>query len=115
MRGALASSDEPEGLVSLELSCAALSTAAGRALFAARSDTTTLSLGLIRGLLVLDAFGEGGPPRGTNEIADELKMGTSTVNRYIRTLVALGLLCPESRSRLYRRAAWTPRRRGDTA
>jgi hypothetical protein len=114
IRGALASNAEPDGLPSLDLSCA-VSTAAGRALFAARSDTTMLSLGLIRGLSVLNAFGERGPARGTSEVADELKMGVSTVNRYIRTLVALGLLCPESRSRLYRRAASMPRRKGDMA
>jgi hypothetical protein len=110
IRGALSSRQGLGGLASLDLSYAALSKPAGRVLSAEMSDGT-LSTPLIRGLLVFAAFREGGPPRGASEIAQELRMSSSTVHRFIRTLAAIGLLQPESRSRLYRRPSRSTRAR----
>ncbi len=102
MRAALASEGQRDRLVDLDLSGPALSTAAGRALLSERRGGT-LSAGLIRGLLVLSSFRAGGAERGVSEIARELQMSTSTAYIYVRTLVAVGLLHPVSRSPLYRR------------
>jgi hypothetical protein len=104
MREAVESNAQQERLADLDLSGPALSTAAGRALLSARhGGSGTLSAGLMRGLLVFSAFREGKAERGVSEIARELQMSINTVHVYVRTLVAIGLLHPVSRSRLYRR------------
>jgi IclR helix-turn-helix domain len=88
MHGALARKDKAGLLAELHLSFPALSSSAGRALLVEQADGV-LSAGLVRGLVVLSAFVEGGPPRRVGEVAAELQMTPSNVATYIRTLKAL--------------------------
>jgi IclR helix-turn-helix domain len=61
------------------------------------------SAALLRGLLVLTSFPPDGGERGSKQIAQELDMAVSTTHRYIRTLVAVGLLEQNQVTRQYRR------------
>ena len=94
----------PVGTAGVGLSGSVLSTAAGRALLVERGGSG-ISYTLVRGLLVLGAFPAGGPARGVTEVAQELEMKTSTVHRFVATLVALELLERDVERRLYRRPA----------
>jgi hypothetical protein len=61
-----------------------------------------LSRSLLRGLSLLTCFGPDGTPRGIVEIAQDAGMSASTAHRYASTLVELGLLERDPKSRKYR-------------
>lgn len=61
-----------------------------------------LSRSLLMGLLVLAAFPVDGSERGIAELARELGLNSSTTHRYATTLVAVGLLAHNPRTRRYR-------------
>jgi hypothetical protein len=61
-----------------------------------------LSRSLLRGLSLLTCFGPEGAPRGIVEIAHDAGMSASTAHRYASTLVELGLLERDPKSRKYR-------------
>jgi hypothetical protein len=61
-----------------------------------------LSHSLLAGLLVLSCFSAEGPPLGIKEISDQLGLNSSTVHRYVATLLAAGLLERDPDSRRYR-------------
>jgi hypothetical protein len=61
-----------------------------------------LSRSLLRGLSLLTCFGADGAPRGIVEIAQDAGMSASTAHRYASTLVELGLLERDPKSRKYR-------------
>lgn len=63
-----------------------------------------LSRSLLAGLRVLSAFPADGTSLGNLEISQMLKMRTSTVHRYLTTLLALGLLERNTHTRRYRLA-----------
>jgi DNA-binding MarR family transcriptional regulator len=66
------------------------------------------SRSLVRGLLVLCAFPATGEPRRLSDVAGELEMSTSTLHRYLNTLLALGLIDRTESNRLYRRGILVP-------
>ncbi|MGH2904198.1 MAG: helix-turn-helix domain-containing protein [Solirubrobacteraceae bacterium] len=61
-----------------------------------------LSRSLLRGLSLLTCFGADGAARGVVELAHDAGMSPSTAHRYASTLVELGLLERDPRSRKYR-------------
>jgi IclR helix-turn-helix domain len=61
-----------------------------------------LSRSLLRGLSLLTCFGSDGAPRGVVELAHAAGMSPSTAHRYASTLVELGLLERDPKSRKYR-------------
>jgi hypothetical protein len=61
-----------------------------------------LSRSLLAGLLVLSCFSPGGPELGIKEISDQLELNSSTVHRYVATLLAAGLLERHPDTRRYR-------------
>jgi IclR helix-turn-helix domain len=61
-----------------------------------------LSRSLLRGLSLLTCFGPDGRSRGIVEIAQDAGMSASTAHRYASTLVELGLLERDPKSRKYR-------------
>jgi hypothetical protein len=61
-----------------------------------------LSRSLLRGLSLLTCFGPDGTARGIVELAHDAGMSPSTAHRYASTLVELGLLERDSKSRKYR-------------
>ncbi len=61
-----------------------------------------LSRSLLRGLSLLTCFGPNGAARGIVEIAHDAGMSPSTAHRYAATLVELGLLERDPKSRKYR-------------
>ena len=61
-----------------------------------------LSRSLLRGLSLLTCFGPDGAARGIVEIAHDAGMSPSTAHRYAATLVELGLLERDPKSRKYR-------------
>lgn len=61
-----------------------------------------LSRSLLRGLSLLTCFGPDGSARGIVEIAHDAGMSPSTAHRYASTLVELGLLERDPKSRKYR-------------
>jgi DNA-binding MarR family transcriptional regulator len=63
------------------------------------------SRSLLRGLLMLVAFPCGGDYRRLTDVTRALGLSPSTAHRYAQTLVAVGLLEQEPRSRRYRRPA----------
>jgi hypothetical protein len=66
----------------------------------------TVSRSLLLGLVVLISFPPGDSDRGLKEVAVELGLPTSTTHRYAHTLLAVGLLEQDPRTRRYRRSAW---------
>jgi hypothetical protein len=52
----------------------------------------TVSMSLLRGLMILNCIPAVGSERGTKEIAQELRQPASTVGRYVHTLALLGLV-----------------------
>lgn len=68
-------------------------------------DNRRLSRSLLAGLLVLSCFSGDGPDLGIKDISDQLDLNTSTVHRYVVTLVAAGLLERDPETRRYRRLA----------
>jgi hypothetical protein len=61
-----------------------------------------LSRSLLRGLSLLTCFGREGGARGIVELAGDAGMSPSTAHRYASTLVELGLLERDPKSRKYR-------------
>ncbi|MGA9876391.1 MAG: helix-turn-helix domain-containing protein [Solirubrobacteraceae bacterium] len=61
-----------------------------------------LSRSLLSGLLVLSCFSQEGTDLGIKDISEELDLNTSTVHRYVLTLVAAGLLERDPDTRRYR-------------
>lgn len=61
-----------------------------------------VSLAGLRLFGVLCAFVPPGSERGIHEVAEERDLKSSTTNRYVQTLVAVGLLEQVSHSRKYR-------------
>ena len=68
----------------------------------ASSEDPRLSQSLLRGLSLLSCFGPGEPERGIVELAHDAGMSPSTAHRYASTLVELGLLERDPKSRKYR-------------
>jgi hypothetical protein len=66
-------------------------------------DNRRLSRSLLAGLLVLSCFSSEGRDLGIKDISEELELNTSTVHRYVVTLVAAGLLERDPETRRYRR------------
>jgi hypothetical protein len=66
-------------------------------------DNRRLSRSLLAGLLVLSCFASEDRDLGIKDISDELELNTSTVHRYVVTLVAAGLLERDPETRRYRR------------
>jgi hypothetical protein len=65
-------------------------------------DNRRLSRSLLAGLLVLSCFPPEGVDMGIKDISQELDLNTSTVHRYVLTLVAAGLLERDPDTRRYR-------------
>ena len=61
-----------------------------------------ISQSVIRSLLVLSSFASG-EAHGVNSLAEELRIGTTTIWRYLKTWVALGVL-EERKDRRYQLA-----------
>jgi hypothetical protein len=61
-----------------------------------------LSRSLLAGLLVLSCFTGDGQALGINEISQRLQLNSSTVHRYVATLLAAGLLERDPDTRRYR-------------
>jgi hypothetical protein len=70
--------------------------------YRALQDNRRLSRSLLAGLLVLSCFPPEGLDLGIKDISDELDLNTSTVHRYVLTLVAAGLLERDPDTRRYR-------------
>jgi hypothetical protein len=66
------------------------------------SDDPRLSRSLLRGLSLLTRFGPDGGARGIVELSRDAGMSPSTTHRYASTLVELGLLERDPKSRKYR-------------
>jgi hypothetical protein len=65
-------------------------------------DNRRLSRSLLAGLLVLSCFPAEGVDMGIKDISEQLDLNTSTVHRYVLTLVAAGLLERDPETRRYR-------------
>jgi DNA-binding MarR family transcriptional regulator len=70
--------------------------------FEALSDSPRLSRSLLLGLLVLACFPADGSTVAVTQVAERLGMSASTTHRYMTTLLAVGLLEQDSRTRRYR-------------
>ncbi len=70
--------------------------------FEALSESPRLSRSLLLGLLVLACFPTDGSTVAVTQIAARLGMSASTTHRYMTTLLAVGLLEQDSRTRRYR-------------
>jgi hypothetical protein len=70
--------------------------------YRALQDNRRLSRSLLAGLLVLSCFPPEGIDMGIKDISEELDLNTSTVHRYVLTLVAAGLLERDPDTRRYR-------------
>ncbi len=70
--------------------------------FEALSESPRLSRSLLLGLLVLACFPADGSTVAVTQVANRLGMSASTTHRYMTTLLAVGLLEQDSRTRRYR-------------
>jgi hypothetical protein len=70
--------------------------------YAIEDSDPRLSRSLLRGLSLLTCFAADGSARGIVEIARDLDLSPSTTHRYASTLVELGLLERDPRTRKYR-------------
>jgi hypothetical protein len=70
--------------------------------YRALQDNRRLSRSLLAGLLVLSCFPPEGVDMGIKDISEQLDLNTSTVHRYVLTLVAAGLLERDPETRRYR-------------
>ena len=75
---------------------------AGRGYLPIGASDPRLSRSLLRGLSLLTCFGPDGAARGIVELAHDAGMSPSTAHRYASTLVELGLLQRDPKSRKYR-------------
>jgi IclR helix-turn-helix domain len=65
------------------------------------SESPRLSRSLLLGLLVLAAFPTNGEGLAVSDVATRLELSPSTTHRYMTTLLAVGLLEQDPRSRRY--------------
>lgn len=79
-----------------------LSDKAGTAKFKTLSESPRLSRSLLLGLLVLVCFPADGEALAVTDVASRLEMSPSTTHRYLTTLLAVGLLEQDPRTRRYR-------------
>jgi DNA-binding MarR family transcriptional regulator len=70
--------------------------------YEALSSSPRLSRSLLLGLLVLAAFPTDGHALAVSDVAAQLGLSPSTTHRYMTTLLAVGLLEQDPRSRRYR-------------
>jgi IclR helix-turn-helix domain len=70
--------------------------------YRALQENRRLSRSLLAGLLVLSCFPPEGVDVGIKDISEQLELNTSTVHRYVLTLVAAGLLERDPDTRRYR-------------
>lgn len=70
--------------------------------YRALQENRRLSRSLLAGLLVLSCFPQEGVDMGIKDISEQLELNTSTVHRYVLTLVAAGLLERDPDTRRYR-------------
>ncbi|HEX5851514.1 MAG TPA: helix-turn-helix domain-containing protein [Solirubrobacteraceae bacterium] len=70
--------------------------------FEALSESPRLSRSLLLGLLVLACFPADGNTVAVTQVAARLGMSASTTHRYMTTLLAVGLLEQDPRTRRYR-------------
>lgn len=70
--------------------------------YRALQENRRLSRSLLAGLLVLSCFSPEGMDMGIKDISEQLELNTSTVHRYVLTLVAAGLLERDPETRRYR-------------
>lgn len=66
------------------------------------SESPRLSRSLLLGLLVLATFPNDGGSLAVTDVATRLGMSPSTTHRYMTTLLAVGLLEQDSRTRRYK-------------
>ncbi|HYM55724.1 MAG TPA: helix-turn-helix domain-containing protein [Solirubrobacteraceae bacterium] len=66
------------------------------------SESPRLSRSLLLGLLVLTCFPHDGDSLAVSDVAGALGMSPSTTHRYMTTLLAVGLLEQDARTRRYR-------------
>jgi DNA-binding MarR family transcriptional regulator len=93
---------EEEGLSSI---LAGLAGKASTSNFKALAQSPRLSRSLVLGLLVLACFPLDGGGLAVTDVAGRLDMSPSTTHRYLTTLLAVGLLEQDPRTRRYRVAA----------
>ncbi len=78
---------------------------AGRAAMTPRfrelAESSRLSRSLLLGLLVLASFPSDGDALAVTDVAGRLEMSPSTTHRYLTTLLAVGLLEQDPRTRRY--------------
>jgi hypothetical protein len=70
--------------------------------YRALSESPRLSRSLLLGLLVLTCFPPDGGSLAVSDVATRLAMSPSTTHRYMTTLLAVGLLEQDPRTRRYR-------------
>jgi DNA-binding MarR family transcriptional regulator len=70
--------------------------------YEALAESPRLSRSLLLGLLVLASFPADGDSLSVSDIAGRLSMSPSTTHRYLSTLLAVGLLEQDPRTRRYR-------------
>ncbi len=93
-------SGQGSGVSSLLRGLAQEGTLASR--YEALSDSPRLSRSLLLGLLVLGTFPDDGGSLAVTDVAGRLGMSPSTTHRYMTTLLAVGLLEQDARTRRYR-------------
>lgn len=70
--------------------------------YEALAESPRLSRSLLLGLLVLATFPADGNSLAVTDVASQLGMSPSTTHRYMTTLLAVGLLEQDPRTRRYR-------------
>jgi DNA-binding MarR family transcriptional regulator len=70
--------------------------------YSALSSSPRLSRSLLLGLLVLACFPTDGGALAVTDVAEQLDLSPSTTHRYMTTLLSVGLLEQDPRSRRYR-------------
>jgi biotin operon repressor len=68
------------------------------------ADKSQVSSSLVKGILLL-AYLVSGEPTSIKDLAEELGMSPSTTHRYMHTLLILGLIEQDPKTRKYRLAA----------
>jgi DNA-binding MarR family transcriptional regulator len=96
----LRESDNGTGVSSLLRGLAGSETLASR--YEALAESPRLSRSLLLGLLVLASFPGDGGSLAVSDVAAQLGMSPSTTHRYMTTLLAIGLLEQDPRTRRYR-------------
>jgi len=93
-------SSDGTGVSSLLRGLAGDGTLASR--YEALAESPRLSRSLLLGLLVLASFPADGGSLAVSDVAGRLGMSPSTTHRYMTTLLAVGLLEQDARTRRYR-------------